>query len=166
MLQGTSSTKSRLTIGIRPSEALFRAEEHYSKLGVSHAPLATDVFLLTTLQIEAAKDSLIALGQFGETLVNRLAHLEDLGFGTDAGVFDRDIRIGERLAANAAAILQDDIPADAIHERAEFLGTVPNLALTPRAHKTREGFLDNIVDVRAVVSNVIQHLVTELQTQT
>src|SRR6185312_6007298 len=163
MLQGTPGTKYSLAIGIHPAEPLFRPEEHHSKLGVSHAPFAADVVLLTSLEIEAAKNPLIAFRQFGKTLVDCLAHLEDFGFGTHARFFDRDIRIGERFAANAAAILQDDIPADTIHKRAEVSGVIANLALAARANETSEGFLDNIVHVRAVMSDVIQHLVTELQ---
>src|SRR6185312_13769513 len=125
MLQGTPGTKPRLTIGIRPAEAFFCAEEHYPKLGVCHIPLTADVFLLTAFQIKTPKDCLIALGEFSQPQVDCLAHLENF-------------RIGERFAANAAAIFQDDVPADAVHKRAELFGVVSNLALAARAHKTRE----------------------------
>src|SRR3569833_541568 len=163
MSQGTAGTNSRLTIGIRPTETFLGAEEHNPELRICHIPLTTDVFLLTPLEIKAPKDLLIALRQFGKTLIDRLTHFEDFRLGSYPCVPDRDIRIGQWLAANAAAVLQNHVPADAVYECAELFRVISDLALPARAHETRECFLNNIVHIGALMSHVVEHLIAKFQ---
>ena len=66
------------------------------------------------------------------------------------------------LAPDAPPVFEDHVSANTVQKRAQFIGIADYFALLG-AKKADQGLLDEIIDIGAIMTDVIQHLVPEFQ---
>lgn len=149
---------------ISAPKAFFGPKKHDPELGVGHAPLSADGIFFAAFQIKGTQDGAVAFRQFVQTVIDGVAHLEDFGLGADAGIGNRHLGVGEGFPALPAAVFEDHVTAHTVDKCPEFLG-VANLPALFSAEKAREGFLHQVVDIGAVVAQVIKNFIAQLEAE-
>jgi len=135
------------------------------ELGVGHLPFLADLILISSFEIQRSQDCPVSLGQFGQAIVDSFPHFENVGLGTNKTFGNFNVLVADGLAVRAAPVFEDHVTADPIQESAELLG-IANLLALAGANEAHDRFLNQIVHVRAAMTDVVEHLITEFQAQT
>jgi len=151
--------------GIGAAKSFLGAKQHNTELRICHIPVAADIFFLSAIEIKRAQNSAIAIGKLRKAIIYGVAQFQNFGLGPYAPFGEGIGLIAGGVAPHPAPVFENYVTANAIEEGARFL-RISNLMPLLGTNEARQGFLHQIVYIRAVVAHMIENLVAQLKAET